>query len=103
MWSIKEMFYKSAQTVWSLAWSIQLTLIYVIYYEINIPPLQYALAPNFETETDVSLTVDDKKVTINSKLTPGIIAGLPNIDFTATLPQGKSRLFLLLQVCTNFL
>jgi hypothetical protein len=76
---------------------------FVISYRINIPPLQYALAPNFEADTDVSLIVDDKKVTINSKLTPGIIAGLPNIDFTATLPQGKSRLFLFLQVCTNFL
>jgi len=58
---------------------------------------KYVMAPNFEAETDISLTVDDKKMTVNSKLTPGIIPGLPNIDFTAMLPQGKSRLFLFLQ------
>jgi hypothetical protein len=76
---------------------------FVISYRINIPPLQYVTSPNFEAETDISLTVDDKKATINSKLTPGIVPGLPNIDFTATLPQGKSRLYLFLEVCTNFL
>jgi hypothetical protein len=59
---------------------------------------QYVHAPAFEVDTDLSLIVDDKKLTIVSKLTPGIIPGLPNIDFTATHPQGKSRVFLLLQV-----
>ena len=70
---------------------------------MHISPSQYVPAPKFEAETDISLTVDDKKVTIDNKLTPGIIPGLPNIDFTAIHPQGKSRLLLHLQVGTNFL
>jgi len=70
---------------------------------MNISSLQYVPGPKFEAETDISLTVNDKKGTINSKLTPGIVPGLPNIDFTAIHPQGKSRLFLFLQVRTNFL
>jgi hypothetical protein len=60
--------------------------------------LQYVHTPKFEANTDLSLTVNDKKLTIDSKLTPGIVPGLPNIDFTAIHPQGKSRVFLLLQV-----
>jgi len=76
---------------------------FVISYRMNISPLQFVPAPKFEADTDISLTVDDMKGTINSKLTPGIIPGLPNIDFTATHPQGKSRIFLFLQVCTSFL
>jgi len=76
---------------------------FVISYRMNISSLQYVPGPKFEAETDISLTVNDKKGTINSKLTPGIVPGLPNIDFTAIHPQGKSRLFLFLQVRTNFL
>jgi hypothetical protein len=76
---------------------------FIITYRIYVSHFQYVPEPKFEGETDISLTVDDKKVTINNKLTPGIIPGLPNIDFTAVHPQGKSRLFLFLQVCANFL
>jgi len=76
---------------------------FVISYRMNISTLQYVPAPKFEAETDISVTADDAKWTINSKLTPGIIPGLPNIDFTSIHPQGKSRIFLFLQVCTNFL
>jgi hypothetical protein len=76
---------------------------FVISYRMNISPLQYVPGPKFEAETDISVTVNDKKGTMNSKLTPGIIPGLPNIDFTSVHPQGKSRLFLFLQVCTNLL
>lgn len=66
-----------------------------------ISVLQYVYTPTFEANTDLSLTVNDKKLTIDSKLTPGIAPGLPNIDFTAI--QGKSRVFLLLQVLWKFL
>jgi hypothetical protein len=65
--------------------------------------LQYVKAPKFELDTDLLLVLDDKKITVVSKLTPGIVPGLPNIDFTATTPLAKSRVFLFLQVCTNFL
>jgi hypothetical protein len=65
---------------------------------MHISSLQYVHTPNFEADTDLSLTVDDKKFTIVNKLTPGILPGLPNIDSTVTHPQGKSRVFLLLQV-----
>ncbi|PNF29921.1 hypothetical protein B7P43_G07271 [Cryptotermes secundus] len=58
---------------------------------------KYVQAPKFEVDTDLLLIVDDKKTTVVSKLTPGIVPGLPNIDFTATYPQGKSRVFLFLQ------
>jgi hypothetical protein len=63
-----------------------------------ISPLQYVHTPKFEENTDLSLTVNDKKLTIVSQLTSGIVPGLPNIDFTAIHPEGKSRVFLLLQV-----
>jgi hypothetical protein len=80
-----------------------LSIIFNIYYRIYVFRLQYVQAPKFEVDTDLLLIVDDKKTTVVSKLTPGIIPGLPNIDFTATYPQGKSRVFLFLQVCTNLL
>jgi hypothetical protein len=76
------------------------SVIFNIYYRRHVSPLQYVQAPKFEVDTDLLLIVDDKKMTIVSKLTPGIVPGLPNIDFTATYPQGKSRVFLFLQVCT---
>jgi hypothetical protein len=77
--------------------------IFNICYRLYIFCLQYIRAPKFEVDTDLLLIVDDKKTTVVSKLTPGIVPGLPNIDFTATYPQGKSRVFLFLQVCTNLL
>jgi hypothetical protein len=78
-------------------------LTFNICYRIYVSHLQYVQAPKFEVDTDLLLIVDDKKITVVSKLTPGIVPGLPNIDFTATYPQGKSRVFLFLQVCTNLL
>jgi hypothetical protein len=76
---------------------------YNICYRIYVSHLQYVKAPKFELDTDLLLILDDKKVTVVSKLTPGIVPGLPNVDFTAIYPQGKSRVFLFLQVCTYFL
>jgi hypothetical protein len=78
-------------------------VIFSICYGICISHLQYVKAPKFELDTDLLLVVDDKKMTVVSKLTPGIVPGIPNIDFTAIYPQGKSRVFLLLQVCTDLL
>ena len=60
---------------------------------------QYNPAPRLEIDTDFLLVVDDKKFTIINKVTPGPFPGIPNIDFTSTHPEGKSRLFFFLEVC----
>ncbi|PSN46736.1 Apolipophorin [Blattella germanica] len=54
---------------------------------------KYVPAPRLEVDTDFSLTVDDKKLAVVNKLTPGPFAGFPNIDFTATHPEGKTRVY----------
>ena len=64
------------------------------YYFCSL--LQYIAA--LELDTDFTLVVDDSKITVINKVTPGPFPGIPNIDFTATHPKGKTRVYFILQV-----
>ncbi|KAJ9587837.1 hypothetical protein L9F63_018709, partial [Diploptera punctata] len=50
-----------------------------------------------KADTNFVLVVDDKKVTILSKLSKGPFPAIPNIDFTATHPEGKTRVYFVLE------